>query len=525
MQQALAALWDAAGTLSTDAHAAQRINHLVDTITEAEAQLAGLRLHLLHEATVSAADAVIRQARESVRTTTGQATAALRLAADLGNRFPLIADALNNGSLSLAQADAIVAGLRTLPTSYTRHDMTRCQQEILRFVDELDPAGLRTIAARLTELIDPDTAERQEAKRLEREERDAHRARYFRMSPDHHGSMRLSGQLPVENAALLAAQLEALMPAASTYAHTGENPSRDARRADALILLTHTAANSGDLPRHGSDRPHVHITLDHNTLTTGLGHTTVLDIPGIHTLPAGAARRLACDAHLIPMVLGTHSQPLDVGRAARYFTEPIRAALVERDKGCAFPGCDATPTVCHTHHIIPWWNQGTTTLDNGLLVCPHHHRLVEPDPQQSPDNQWIVHLDATTGLPWFTPPRHIDPDRKPIQHQRHALGHIQRAIRAHGTEAPPCPPVADVGAAARPPAEDPPQTPADRRPRATDHLAPLCPQPATPTTRPAAFGTAPESRPSIRDASARYARWAATQCAPNPWLTEDPSST
>ncbi|MHA6513570.1 DUF222 domain-containing protein [Tessaracoccus sp. Z1128] len=84
------------------------------------------------------------------------------------------------------------------------------------------------------------------------------------------------------------------------------------------------------------DRPQVHITLDLETLTTGLGTVALLDTGGAggaEGLSAGEARRLACDAGLIPVVLGTASRPLDVGRAHRLFTPAIRGALLQRDRG------------------------------------------------------------------------------------------------------------------------------------------------------------------------------------------------
>ena len=250
---------------------------------------------------------------------------------------------------------------------------------------------------------------------------------------------RITGQLPVADAALLSAQLDALMPAASTYGLAGEAPSRDARRADALVLLTQHAAGSGTVPSHGVDRPQVHITLNLDTLTSGLGDVCLLGASGVDGLSAGHARRLACDARLVPMVLGTGSRPLDVGRAHRLFTPALRAALIERDQGCVVPGCTTTPAAFEAHHIVPWWASGATCLANGVLLCPFHHRLVEPDPLQSEESQWRVHLDAATGLPWFTPPRHIDPARRPRQHQRHRLQ--QLAPRVAGR---PCPPDPDL---------------------------------------------------------------------------------
>ena len=433
-QRYLAALWDAAVALGTDKVAVERLAGLVESIGEFEAQLAGLRLHLLNEARLSAADRVVEGVRQSVRHTPAQATAALKLARDLGERFSLIAAALNEGTISLPQADAIVAGLKKLPAHLTRAELVECQELILVHVDTLGPSELRILASRLTEVIDPDRADADDATRLAREERGAHRDRFFQLSPDHHGSMRITGQLPVADAALLSAQLDALMPPASKYTHTGEKPSRGARRADALVLLTQHAAGAGTLPRRGVDRPQVHITLGFDTLVTGLGPVTVLGAGGVDGLSASEARRLACDADLIPMVLGTASRPLDVGRTHRLFTPALRAAIVQRDQGCVFPGCTTAPAPCQAHHIIPWWQGGETCLANGVLLCPHHHRLVEPDPLQSEESQWRVHIDDVTGLPWFTPPRHIDPARRPRQHQRHRLQQLDLHAGA-----PPCP--------------------------------------------------------------------------------------
>ena len=91
---------------------------------------------------------------------------------------------------------------------------------------------------------------------------------------------------------------------------------------------------------------------------------------------------------------------------------------VLRDQGCAFPGCDAPPAACEAHHTRPWWAGGTTCLTNGVLLCPYHHRLVEPDPNKSARVQWQILIDPATGLPWFTPPHQIDPDRVPRLHHR-----------------------------------------------------------------------------------------------------------
>jgi hypothetical protein len=87
-------------------------------------------------------------------------------------------------------------------------------------------------------------------------------------------------------------------------------------------------------------------------------------------LTPAQARQLACDADILPAVLGGQSEILDLGRAARLASPAQRAALQLRDKGCVFAGCGAKPNDCHTHHIQPWAQGGTTSLDNLVSLCP-----------------------------------------------------------------------------------------------------------------------------------------------------------
>jgi hypothetical protein len=93
---------------------------------------------------------------------------------------------------------------------------------------------------------------------------------------------------------------------------------------------------------------------------------------------ATQVRRMACDAMLIPAVLGGDGQVLDLGQARRLFTGPVRRALVLRDGGCAFPGCDRPARWCDGHHITSVLDGGPTDLDNGVLVCPSCRRRHNP---------------------------------------------------------------------------------------------------------------------------------------------------
>ena len=99
------------------------------------------------------------------------------------------------------------------------------------------------------------------------------------------------------------------------------------------------------------------------------------------------ARQIACDAGVLPIVLDTAGVPLDIGHEQRFFTGTVRLAVLQRDGGCVFPGCDRAPAGCDIHHVVPWWNGGPTALTNGVALCPHHHGLVESRPGA---DQWHI---------------------------------------------------------------------------------------------------------------------------------------
>ena len=165
------------------------------------------------------------------------------------------------------------------------------------------------------------------------------------------------------------------------------------------------------------------VTIGLDALRSGLGMGTLCSSG--ECLSAGDIRRLACDADIIPAVLGGDSQILDLGRGSRLFTGSTRQLLVLRDQGCVFPGCNAPPTVCEGHHITPWWAGGTTALSNLVLLCPHHHGVVEPPRfwELPPPDRWEVRLNHD-GRPEFIPPRRRDPDRQPIPGNRPGVAAI-----------------------------------------------------------------------------------------------------
>lgn len=115
-------------------------------------------------------------------------------------------------------------------------------------------------------------------------------------------------------------------------------------------------------------------------------------------------RQLACEADLIPVVLGGSGEILDVGRSKRLFTPQLRRAITARDGGCTAPGCSIPAPWCEAHHIRHWEDGGPTSVENGALLCSHHHHAVHA-------GAWKI--SVRQGIPWFIPARYLDPQRRP----------------------------------------------------------------------------------------------------------------
>ena len=196
--------------------------------------------------------------------------------------------------------------------------------------------------------------------------------------------------------------------------------SRPQRLLDGLVGACKAALATGGLPAAGGLRPQVMATIDYRDLLTRLGttrrtgapanpHSTARDRHGTGTLAftgpvtASTVRKIACDADIIPVVLGGEGQVLDIGRASRVFPPHIRKAITARDRGCAFPQCTIPAPWCEAHHITYWSRGGTTGTEQrnpALLPSPprdpqgtlehpdaHRHPLVHPatPPRPSPD--------------------------------------------------------------------------------------------------------------------------------------------
>lgn len=222
--------------------------------------------------------------------------------------------------------------------------------------------------------------------------------------------------------------------------------TRPQKLLEGLVGAAKIALATNALPATGGNRPHIIATINyqdlfphHTPISTDAGdnsHTNTRTMtrtgPGtrtgtdpsvsetgstgtgtgtgnfVFTGPVAAAtlRKIACDADIIPAILGTHGELLDLGRKTRLFTPAQRTALTTRDQGCAFPNCTIPAPWCEAHHITYWSHGGPTNTDNGVLLCSGHHHLIHKE-------QWTI--TTTNNTPWFTPPKHLDPHQKPQQ--------------------------------------------------------------------------------------------------------------
>jgi hypothetical protein len=332
----------------------------------------------------------------------------LRLHHALGSR-PATKAAFHTGTISITGATAITDAITALPPAVpaAMHD----EVEAL-LVETAADEGTHAVAARAAEIIHrfaPDALEDRENRQRQ--------ANALTLTQRHDGSLGLRGHLDTEHAALALAVLGA--HAAPRPATDGTPDTRDAptRYAHALIDVLHLA--SATSPTSRGEPPHIAVTISLAALQAGL-HNTAGTAPGLlHTgtpISAGTARRLACDARLIPIVLGTNSEPLDIGRASRTWPAPIRRAIEARDHGCTMPGCDRPPTWSDIHHLIHWVDGGPTTVDNGTLLCRRHHTLVH-------HHSWTITM--INNQPHAIPPTWLDHTQTPRLHSRFKTRQLQ----------------------------------------------------------------------------------------------------
>ena len=188
------------------------------------------------------------------------------------------------------------------------------------------------------------------------------------------GMVRVDGDLDPETGETLLTALSAVLDAGSRSRGHDDIRTPAQRRADALGEICRQWLDRTDRPSVAGERPHVTVTVASDALRGDAGVTSELDHAG--PIDPETARRIACDASVMRVVMSGRSQPLDVGRRTPVIPPAMRRAVIVRDRCCRFPGCDRPQTWCDAHHVVHWADGGPTALPNLLLLCRRHHRLV-----------------------------------------------------------------------------------------------------------------------------------------------------
>jgi hypothetical protein len=371
----------------------------------------------------------------------GGAAPRVQVAKALRDELPEVAAAFERGEISFTHASIAAKTAKELDRAVVAGGVDKLLAEQ---AGQQPPAVFARAALRIRDHFNPDAADR----------RDKHPEldQWLDVDRTFRGAVSISGLLAPDSGELLLQTLGAFMRPVSP----DDVVPAAARRAEALSQMCRVAADQA--PDAGGSKPQVTVTIDWDTLRgqasgtqtsddhtgsarTSNGHTDSArtsdgQASGGHTdsdrtssgqaesgqagrqpgglftssgawagarlgsgtpLQPGTARRLACDAGLLPVVLGTNSELLDVGRLHRLVTPAIRRALNIRDGGCRFPGCDRPVTWCDAHHLKSWLLGGPTSVDNMLLLCRRHHVLVH-------EHGWSIRLEKHTGIVTATDP-------------------------------------------------------------------------------------------------------------------------
>ncbi|MET8518805.1 DUF222 domain-containing protein [Nocardioides sp. NPDC004968] len=345
-------------------------------IARAKAQLAELELRVLAAAHDVAAESAARDVAAWLHHHTHQRPenlrADLRLAHALDRTYHQVAAAMRAGDCNPAQATVIVDALEDLPTDLDPEIRVKAEEALVGYATQFDPTQLRRLGRRILDLIAPEIAEAEEARRLAVEEAHARKKTRLSMRRLGDGTTRISAVVPDAAADRLATNLEAFASPRrddGSRTETGEFLPYARRLGRALCQMLETL-DPTRLPIHGGDATTVIVTIDIDQLRKEAG---VGDIVGGSPITAAEARRLACTAGIIPAVLGGASEVLDLGRKERFFTAAQRRALLLRSATCEAEGCDIPGTWAEAHHWIAWAQGGATDLDNAALLCSHHH--------------------------------------------------------------------------------------------------------------------------------------------------------
>jgi hypothetical protein len=295
----------------------------------------------------------------------GTAREQVRIARGLEG-MPVTREALESGDISLSGVKVLVGTREADPEAFSRSEETLVEAARIHSMNDLG-----RVAAYWRQAVEREHAARGEE--TLREQRSLH------ASVSLLGMVRVDGNLDPETGESLLTALGAVMDA---EARSGDPDDRTPaqRRADALGEVCRQWLDGSDRPTVAGERPHVTVTVGAEALrgTDGLSRGTFPTSELDHVGPVApeSARRLACDASVMRVVMAGRSEPLDIGRRTPVVPPAMRRAVIVRDRHCRFPGCDRPHAWCDAHHVAHWADGGDTAVRNLVLLCRRHHRTV-----------------------------------------------------------------------------------------------------------------------------------------------------
>jgi hypothetical protein len=320
-----------------------------------------------------------------------------RLIDDAPPWFADVVAGVNAGDLSVGAAAAIATGLGSPGAAVSPDDLLDAALSLVAEAGSLPPEKVAQRARALRDDLDAAAVVDREAALRGK--------RFLRLTPQSDGMTRLFGMLDPESAALVSDALDCVTSPRSGGPRFVDSAELDRAQAivddprtieqltlDALVDMVRVAGASDPGQVFGVRKPGVRIVVDARDLASGSG---VARLEGqTASVSVQTAERVACATGYLPIVFHPDGR-LDVGRAQRLFTDRQRAALAVIWGGCAVDGCDRPPASTEAHHIAPWSAGGATDVDNGVLLCRHHHLLVH-------NNRWIIRRER--GEWWMHPP-------------------------------------------------------------------------------------------------------------------------
>ncbi len=309
--------------------------------------------------------------------------------------LPRSAEAVIRGTIGFAHLSLIARTAGALSDSPTGQQFD--EGELLEQARQNSVGRLWHICQHIRHAADPDG--------VAAEQKDAVEARRFQLSPCEDGTVFVGGRLDSAGGAALRTALEPL----ARPGGVGDDRRRERRLADALVELATHALDAGWVPQQASQRPHLQVTASLETLAGLLG-SPAAEMEFSVPISTKTVERIACDATINRLLLGSDSAVVDVGRARRVVSPSTRRALNARDRTCRWPGCDRPASWSAAHHVVHWAHGGATNLSNLIVLCHRHHWMVHEAGWQlvRADDGRLLTIPSTPGyLRWARAPNSL----------------------------------------------------------------------------------------------------------------------